>query len=232
MTIAVKGFSFNAWGTLDLTAVNEGDSLFLPENPAAPTGSHSGLKGKFSEVDYTFSYSNSYDKTTFDVGTITYTFPERSATLATTTEVYGGVSFDVPLAPSAKIFVDVDETTNDGGKRGVYFLLGAGHTVPFNHPVFTGLEVSGSLAFANTGFANFFYGADESGLHDSSFTLGLPMTIGKGWSASPFLTYSAMLKGFRGNQFQDLREVYKGTSGSPGTYADTVWGGFSMNLSF
>jgi hypothetical protein len=233
MTLGVKGFSFNAWGTLDLAAVNEGDALLLADNPLAPAGqNNSGLKGKFSEVDYTFSYKTSYQKASFDVGTITYTFPERSATLATTTEIYGGVAFDAPLAPAAKLFIDVDETTDDDGKRGLYFLLSAGHSIPFNHPNFTGLDITGSLAFANTGFANFFYGADESGVHDSTVSVGLPITIGKGWSAKPFLTYSALLKGFRDHQFHDPRDLHHGTAGGAGAIADTVWGGFNFNLTF
>jgi hypothetical protein len=233
MTFGIKGFSFNAWGTMDLTAVNEGDSLFLPQNPAAPAGSHSGLKGKFCEVDYTFSYANSYKNVSYDFGTITYTFPERSASLPTTTEIFGGISFDsVPLAPSAKLYVDVDETKAAGGTNGLYFLLAAGHSFEFSHRVFTGLDVSGSLSFANSGFSNFFYGEQDSGVHDSAITLGLPIKISDKWSAGAFLTYSALLRGFRAYQFQDPRAVYRGTSGTPGTYADTVWGGFTLNLSF
>jgi hypothetical protein len=228
---ACSGFSFNAWGTIDLAAVNEGDALLVPENPEAEPGA-SGLKGKFSEVDYTFSYKPTYKKASFDVGTITYTFPERSATLATTTEIYGGVAFDTLLAPSAKLFVDVDETTDDDGKRGLYFLLSAAHSIPLNHPVFTGLDISGSLAFANSGFANFFYGADESGLHDSTFSLGLPMALGKGWTAKPFLTYSALIGDFRAHQYHDPRDIHHGTAGSGGAIADTVWGGVNFNLSF
>jgi hypothetical protein len=231
MTIGVKGFSFNAWGTLDLAAANEGDTLLLPENPAAVAGA-SGLKGKFSEVDYTFSYSATYEKTTIDAGTIIYTFPERSASLPSTTELFAGVSFDAPLSPSARIFIDLDETTDGDGKRGAYFLFSAAHSIPINHPVFTGVDFSGSLSFANSGFANFFYGADESGLHDSSLTVGLPMTLGSGWSAKPFMTYSALLRGFRDHQYRDPRDLYRGNAGIPSSYADTVWGGFSVNLSF
>ena len=93
-TLGIKGFSFNAWENIDLTAVNEGDGLFLSENPLAPAGEHNGLQGKFSEVDYTFSFARSFEQISIDLGTIFYTFPERSASLPATTELYGSVSFD------------------------------------------------------------------------------------------------------------------------------------------
>lgn len=232
MTLGVKGFSFNAWGSVDMTAVNEGDALLLPENPAAPEGAR-GLQGKFSEIDYTFSYANAYKNVSYSGGTITYTFPDRSASLPSTTEIYGGVSLDsLPLAPSATLYVDVDETTKGNGTNGVYFLLSAGHSLTFNNPIFTGLDLSGSLSFVNNGFSNFFYGVADSGAHDSSITVGLPIQLGDRWSASTFVTYSALLRDFRQHQFQDPRAVYRGTAGSPASYADTVWGGFTLNLSF
>ena len=232
MTMGVGGFSFNVWGNLDLTAVNEGDSLFLRENPLAPAGDHAGLKGKFSEVDYTFSYAHSFEEVSIDVGTIFYTFPERSASLASTTEIYGSVSLDaVPLAPSATLYIDVDET-GASGDTGIYFLLAAGHSLPFAHNVFSGLDLSASLAFVNGGFGQFYYGADEAGAHDASITLSLPITLGESVSASAFVTYSTLLGSFRDYQFQDPRAVFLGTAGSPAAFADTVWGGLSLSLGF
>ena len=232
MTMGVGGFSFNVWGNMDLTAVNEGDSLFLRENPLAPAGDHAGLKGKFSEVDYTFSYAHSFEEVSIDVGTIFYTFPERSASLASTTEIYGSVSLDaVPLAPSATLYIDVDET-GASGDTGIYFLLAAGHSLPFAHNVFSGLDLSASLAFVNGGFGQFYYGADEAGAHDVSLTLSLPITLGESVSASAFVTYSTLLGSFRDYQFQDPRAVFLGTAGSPAAFADTVWGGLSLSLGF
>ena len=233
MTFGIGGFSFNAWGTMDLTSVNEGDALFIPENPAAPSGDHSGLQGKFSEVDYTFSYAHSFQDVSIDVGTITYTFPERSASLAATTEIYGGISFDsVPLAPSATLYVDVDETSSGGGTTGLYFLLAAGHSLAVPHPVVSGVDLSASVAFANSGFGEFFYGASESGAHDFNFTVSLPLTLGENWSVTPFVAYSALLGNFRDYQFVDPRKVHLGTAGSPSDSAATVWGGLTLSLAF
>jgi hypothetical protein len=233
MTFGIGGFSFNAWGTMDLTSINEGDSLFIPENPDAPPGDHSGLQGKFSEVDYTFSYAHSFQDVSIDVGTITYTFPERSASLAATTEIYGGISFDaVPLAPSVTVYVDVDETSKGGGNTGLYFLLAAGHSFALTHPVFSGVDLSTWVGFANNGFGEFFYGASESGAHDFNFTVSLPLTLGENWSVTPFVAYSALLGNFRDYQFVDPRKVHLGTAGSPSDSADTVWGGLTLSLAF
>ena len=231
MTLGVGNFSFNVWGNMDLTAVNEGDVLLLPENPFAPPGSN-GLKGKFSEVDYTFSYAQSIEDISIDVGTIFYTFPERSDGLPSTTEIYGGVGFDaVPLAPAFTLYIDVDET-GDSGDTGIYFLLSAGHSLPFDHPVLTGLDISGSISFANEGFGQYYYGAAESGAHDTNITFSFPMVLGENVSAGAFLSYSALLGGFRDHQYPDQRDVFLGTAGTPVSYADTVWGGITLNLSF
>ncbi len=232
MTLGVGNFSFNVWGNMDLTAVNPGDALFLPEDPSAPAGSHSGLKGKFSEVDYTFSYAHSIEDISIDVGTIFYTFPERSVGLPSTTEIYGGVSLDaVPLAPAFTLYIDVDES-GDGGDAGIYFLLSAGHSIPFDHPVLTGLDISGSISFVNEGFGQLYYTAAESGAHDSNITFSIPMVLGENVSAGAFLSYSALLGGFRDFQLVDPRDDLLGTAGSPASFADTVWGGITLNLSF
>lgn len=231
-TMGIGEFSFNVWGTIDLTAVNEGDALFLSENPLAPPGDHSGLKGKFTEVDYTFSFAHSFEEVSIDVGTIFYTFPERSASLATTTELYGSVSFDsVPLAPSATLYVDVDET-GDAGGTGVYFLVGAGHSFALDHNVFSGVDFSTSLAFVNGGFGEFYYGPSEAGAHDFNLTISLPISLDERWSASAFLSYSALLGDFRDLQFVDPREALRATSRSPASLADTIWGGFTLSLAF
>lgn len=231
-TLSVGGLSFNFWGNLDLAAVNEGDALPIPENPAAPPGS-SGLKGKFSEIDYTISYLVETEPVSVDLGTIFYTFPERSASLPATTELYGGVTLNrVPLAPSAKLFVDVDESGEGDGSPALYLLLSGTHQIPFRHSRFPGLDLSASLSFVNTGFCRFYYGEEESGAHDFAFTVSAPINLGENWSAAAFITYSTLLGEFRDHQFVDPREVYRGTAGSPATFADTVWGGLSLNLAF
>jgi hypothetical protein len=209
---------------MDMTAVNPGDSL--PLDPG------DGLQGKFSEVDYTFSYDHSFNAVSIGVGTIFYTFPERSASLASTNEVYGSISFDtIPVAPSLTLYIDTDETSANDGTTGLYFLIAGGHTFEFGGEVFTGIDFSGSISLVNSGFTEFYYGGlSEAGFHDASFTVSLPISIDDYWSAGAFVTYSTLLQeNIRAAQFQDPREPLR-PSGA--TYADTVWGGFSISLSF
>ena len=233
MTFGASGFSFNVWGNMDLAAVNEGDSLFIRENPLAPAGDHSGLKGHFSEVDYTFSFAHSFEQMSVDVGTIFYTFPDRSAALPATTELYFGVTAAaVPLAPSATLYVDVDETSAIGGSTGVYFLLGAGHSIALPNNTFSALDLSTSLSFVNSGFGDFYYGSSNGGAHDFNVTVSLPIALTESVSASGFVSYSALLGDFRDSQFLDRRTVFLGTSGSPRGLADTVYGGVSLSVGF
>jgi hypothetical protein len=229
-TVGLGDFSINVWGTLDMAAVNEGDSLFLRQNPTAPPGEHNGLQGRFSEIDYTLSYARSIREVSLTGGAIVYSFPERGATLKTTSELFAGVSLpSVTLAPSATLYVDVDESLEAGGS-GLYLRLGAAHSIPLHHHVFSSLDVAGSLAFANTGFGRYYYGVQKAGPHDVNLTLAVPMKIGERWSASAYVAYSALLGDFRALQYPDLREVYSGRTG-PGK-ADTLWGGGTISLTF
>ena len=232
MTLGIGGFSFNAWGSMDLTAVNEGPGLLIPENPLSdPSDNNEGLRGQFSEIDYTLSYAHSFAHVSFDFGSLFYTFPPRSASLAATTELYGSIGFhSAPGAPSATVFVDVDEAIDGGGDPGVYVLLGAEHSISFGHPNFTGLDLSGSIGFVNGGFTEFYYEIDQAGPHDASFTMSLPVVFNDNWSFSAFVTYSALIgEQIRNSQFQDPRKPVRPTGA---TFADTIWRGFTLSVSF
>lgn len=237
MTLHVSDFSLNIWGTMDLAKVNEGSvgrRLLVPENPAAPPGAK-GLRYRFSEVDYTLSYDRSFEPVSVGGGMIAYTFPDRSEMTAWTTEVYGSIGFNtLPLAPSATLYVDVDEGQKRGLGNGMYLLLDGGHSFATGHPTFGQIDISGSLGFADASFGQLYYDptSTEAGLHDASLTLGLPVQLGEALSVRGFATYSALIGGFRDYQFRDLRAVYLGTAGSPATFADTVTAGATLSLNF
>ena len=234
LTVGAGGFAFNAWGTMDLTVVNPADGITIPEDPAAiPGDNDNGLRGQFSEVDYTFSYDHSFENVSLGTGVIFYTFPQRSSSFATTEEIYGSISFDsAPLAPSATLYIDIDETRAGGGNAGIYFLLAAGHSIPTGSDVVTSLDLSASISFANSGFGSFYYGLEHSGAHDFNFTASVPITISDNWSFSTFITYSALLGDYRDGAFSDPRTDFLGTSGAPSSFANTVWGGITMSLAF
>lgn len=230
-TVGLGDFSINVWGTLDMTAVNEGNGLFLPQNPTGPSGNHSGLRGKFSEIDYTFSYARSLgERVSVTGGTIAYSFPERGTMLKTTSELFAGITLPtVTLAPSATLYVDVDETRETGGS-GLYLRVGAGHSIALHHPLFSSIDISGSLAFANAAFGRYYYGSQQAGAHDFNLTLTVPIRFGEHWSASAYAAYSSLLGGFRPLQYPDLRDLYEGRSG-PGK-PETFWGGGTVGFTF
>jgi hypothetical protein len=216
---------------MDLTAVNEGTLLLLPENPAA-SGSDgaSGLQGRLSEIDYTFSYARTVRKAQLNGGAIVYTFPDRGATLRSTTELYAGVSLEsLPLSPSGTLYVDIDETRESGG-TGLYLKLGASRSIPLRNNRFPSLDITGSLGIANSGFGQYYYAADQAGLHDLNITFTAPIQLTERFSASAYVAYSALLGDFRDLQYPDLREVYRGRLG-PGK-ADTIWGGATFSVAF
>ena len=222
MTLGMDGFAFNAWGSMDLTSIND----FNAGDPRAGAGG--GLKGHFTEIDYTFSYDYSFESVSVGGGAIVYTFPER---FTTTTEIYGALSFDsVPLAPNVTLYVDVDETNAAGGNTGTYLLFGAGHSFPLDSDIVSSFDLSASLGFANGGFTKFYYGIDKAGAHDASVTASLPININDNWSVGMWVTYSGLIGDeIRASQFLDPRGPHHPTGA---TLADTVWGGFNINLSF
>ena len=230
--LEIGKFSVNVWGTMDLTAVNEGDSLYLSENPAAPPGSHSGMQGRFSEVDYTFSFAHQVAGTLVEGGSIVYTFPHRFDSLPSTVELFGGIIFETaPLSPAVRVFFDIDETRR-AGDPGVYVQALAGHSFQLPGRIFRAIDISGSVAFVNSGFGNFYYGEPESGLHDVNVTFSLPFWGTDKLSASGFLSFSALTGEFRNFQVRNPRDIYLGTAGSPAGYADTLWGGISLSILF
>jgi len=225
-TFGVKSFSVNVWTKMDLQALNEGDTSFLSQNPDFGGLGGSGLRGKFSEVDLTFSYAKELSKATITGGAITYIFPYTS--YPSTTEVFGRLSFDsVPLAPAVTVNVDVDESRGRGD-TGLYLELAGSHSVPLSSKHFKSVDISGRLGVAGSGFSNLCYKFDHSGLHDAGLSVSLPVAIGKGWSSTLFVSYASLLGGFRDYQYVNLPAFYRGTAGPPSSYADTVWGGITF----
>lgn len=229
-TLSLGGFSFNAWGTLDLTAVNEGDSLPIAVNPEAGPGNNNGLRGKFSEIDLTASFAHSIKDVDIEAGVIFYSFPERSASLPSTTELYWSVSLpQAPLSPTATLYLDVDETIETSGS-GLYLSAGGSREIPTRIGRFPVIQLSGELGFANGNFGRYYYGEEISGLHDLHAALAIPVVLGERTRLSLSLHYTSLLRDFRDHQFLDPRDVYRGTGPGPSAVADTVWAGLTLGF--
>jgi hypothetical protein len=230
-TVNVRDFSFGVWGSVDLQAVNEGDTLFLPLNPDAPgSRRNQGLQGRFSEVDLVLSYSRPLAGSTIEAGAIAYILPYARVSAPATTEVFAGFRLDsVPLKPSVALYVDVDES-RAGGETGLYLQLEAERSFPISSKRVGSVDVSASLGIVNSGFGNYCYELEESGIHDMSLTASLPVQWGRGWSSKVFVSFSALLGEFREHQYVNLPDWYAGRPCHPSSYADTLWGGISLAL--
>jgi len=80
-SLSKNGFTASVWGNLDLTDENQNS-------------------GEFTELDYSIDYSASLpgiNWVSFSAGALYYDFPHTDS--KATTEVYGGLDFDLPLTP-------------------------------------------------------------------------------------------------------------------------------------
>jgi hypothetical protein len=172
-----KGFTASVWGNLDLTD----DSQTAPDNA-----------GEFSELDYTLDYSfdlPEIDWLSFSVGAIYYRFPNTP--YSPTTELYSGVNLSsVPLAPSIKLYRDVDEID------GSYVQLGLGHifekVVEWNEKCYCGLQLGASLGWGDAAYNDGYFGVDKDRLNDMTLSGGLCVQI-YDWMIKPSLNYATML---------------------------------------
>lgn len=173
-TIALKkyGFTGYVWGNMDLTGQNEHCREFIEMNYV---------------LDYTASIPD-MNGVSFSVGTIYYDFPNTF--FKPTTEIYGGLSFDLPLTPFVRLYRDVDEA------RSAYIQVGVGHTIEkifsISDGCYCGLRVGSYLAYGNSQYNKFYFASAGGKLNDLNVSLAMPVCF-KDWSITPSIYYSMMV---------------------------------------
>ncbi len=172
ITASYGGLTAGVWGNLETTNYNDN-------------------AGDFTEVDYSLDYSFNLPEVEgigFSIGAIYYDFPHTG--LPSTTELYWGISFDVPLSPSITVYHDVDEAD------GTYISLGIGHSIEKicelgpDTPV--GMEIGASLGWGSKKYNKYYWTLDSSKLNDLALSVGFPISMG-GWTLSPSLNYVTLL---------------------------------------
>ena len=160
------------WGSLELT-------------------DFTGNEGQFTEVDYSLDYSSELpgiEGVGYSLGVIYYDFP--STLTKDTTELYWGLSLELPLNPSLTVYHDVDEA------KGTYVSLAVGHSVEqiarLGPDMPVGLEVGVSLGWGSGSYNNYYWGIDESKLNDLSVSVSFPVNIA-GWTVAPVLSYVTLV---------------------------------------
>ena len=170
LSASYGGLTVSVWGSMDTTNIN-------------------GNSGDFSEIDYSLDYSGDlFEGVGYSVGAVYYDFPGTAT--PDTTEVYWGLSFDLPLSPSVTVYHDVDEA------EGTYIALGLGHSIEkigeIADGVPVGLELGASLGWGDSDYNLFYWGVDNSKMNDLTLSLSLSMEI-VGWSVAPSLNYVTLL---------------------------------------
>jgi hypothetical protein len=167
-----KGFTGSVWGNVDLT----GDWVD---------------EGELSEVDWTIDYSNSppgLDLLGYSLGLIYYQFPNTP--WDATSEVYGGLTANVPLSPAIRAYYDFDEID------GTYVQLSVGHAMEkiteWRHDCYCGVQAAASLSYGSSGYDDGYFGVDEGALNDLTLTAAVPICLGK-LTVKPTIAYSTMI---------------------------------------
>jgi hypothetical protein len=167
------GFTGAIWTNLDMTK----DSHTAPNN-----------FGEISEIDYSLDYTKSMKKAGFSLGVIHYMFPNTG--MASTTEIYGALSFAVPLSPKITWYRDVNMI------NGSYVQFSFGHSIEkiakWSDDYFVGLSFSGSIGLAGKGYNRGYFGINETKANDLTVGVNVPFNL-KYVSITPSLNFSTML---------------------------------------
>ncbi|MEN6425716.1 MAG: hypothetical protein ABFE13_10155 [Phycisphaerales bacterium] len=195
-SVGYKGFTGSIWGNVDLT----GD--FVDD-------------WEFSEVDYAVDYSNSFpgqETFSYSLGMIYYDFPNTQWNA--TSEVYGGLTGDLPLSPAVKWFYDFDEAD------GSYLQFSIGHTIEkiasWSDDDYCTVALGASVGYATDNYNDFYFGVDDGAINDLTLSAGVPFCFGS-LTIKPSVGYSVMID-------DDIREATN--------KSDNLWGGVGASYSF
>ncbi len=199
LTASYKGFTAGIWGNLELTDIHD-------------------KSGNFTEADYSLDYSADVPGLKgvgFSVGAIYYDFPNTTA--PSTTEVYGGLNFDLPLSPSIKFYRDVDQAD------GSYISASVEHDFEkifeLSPDVPVGMNLGASVGWADSSYNDYYWGVDKNNFNDLAFSLSLPFELG-GISINPSVHYVTLLS-------DDIRDTH-----AYGDDNDLVFFGIGLAKSF
>jgi hypothetical protein len=200
-----NGLTVNVWGNFDLTD-NVGDSE------------------EFSEVDITVSYDLNLgeDAPGVQIGLIEYLFPKEgdfadaeagvSSADADTREIFVGLSetmgeFDVSLTA----YLDIDEVD------GAYINAAVEHALSVGEEI--GLVAGASVAYATSDYNEYYFGVDDSGLNDVTFSLSGGVDVTENLSVGGEVHYVILPD-------SDIEDAAKANSGEDSFF----WGGVSASL--
>ena len=190
-------FTAGIWGSMNMT-------------------DYADQQGQFTEVDYYLDYTVSLnDLVDASIGYIYYDFPQtdRDPGNGNTSEIYLGASFNTILNPSVTWYMDLDN--HNGGS---YVAMAVGHTfesafsLTDDMPV--DIELGAGLGYGNSQYNEGYFGVDDGGLTDASFSIALPFEVG-GLSVTPSFNWVSVVDGDlrdKGNYKDESDQFYTGIS--------------------
>jgi hypothetical protein len=128
----------------------------------------SGSRRRVTETDLTVSYARAWGRGTLTGGAIYYGLRDSSDT----SELFLAYQLDAPLAPSATLFLDVDEGD------GAFLLLGAAHPVALTDAVSLEAGVEAGLNLGNALVASDEEGRSFAGPYHAEVWAGTSIPIG------------------------------------------------------
>lgn len=162
-----SGASFNFWGSMDTTDI-------------------SGNSGNFTEEDYTLSYGWEAAGHAMSAGYIYYAFP--NTTFPSTQEMFYSISAGSKYPTTFAFNYDFDEA------KGLYGSVTTSYAcnITPGKPAATTMNLSAKLGFATSGYNDFYFATDKSGLVDLVLSASLPFETKK-LKITPSLSYSTVV---------------------------------------
>lgn len=143
----------------------------------------SGSRRRITETDVTLWYGGTWGPGRATGGLIYYA--QRAA--PDTTELFAGYEFDLPLAPSATLFVDVHEGD------GAFLLLAVGHSVGLSDAAALDLGLEAGFNLGNATMGTGEDGGLFSGPYHAEIWAGSSVALGRGLALVPRLAVSLPL---------------------------------------
>jgi hypothetical protein len=178
VTANYKGFSVNVWGNLDTNPYSSANANYA---------------AKYTETDYTISYSKKFGILQVTPGYIYYALgaPYAGGTAPLDSqEVFLTLGLDTILSPTLTAYKEIDHYHQ------WYFLLGVSHNIEFNKII--SLKLSASASYLLSTDANTYAKYNSNALpttdkynnfHDGTVSASLPIAVYKTLSVAPTISY-------------------------------------------
>jgi hypothetical protein len=177
-TVSYKGFSLNVWGNLDTKPYSAADANY---------------GAKYTETDYTISYSKKFGILQVTPGYIYYALGAPSTGAPApfdSQEVFLTLGLDTILSPTVTVYKEINHYQQ------WYFLLGVSQTFEFNKIISLKLAASASYLLSTDASTYAKYDSNAmqttdkyNNLHDGTVSVSLPIAVYKTLSVTPTISY-------------------------------------------